>query len=183
MTPQQLRLLAGLLAMPEKESLAVLEELAVQNNWLSEPVQELKGISLGRWQAEHTQLFINGYPKTPCPPFESVYRHEMMNGPACSELESLYQSIGLEPIEGVPADYLGMMLECAAFLLELPPSSEAEEASNEPSVETKETAKTHFQTLWQTHLAKWVPKFANDLQQHSQLRLYQQLGLKLQALF
>lgn len=183
-TPQKLRILAGLLATPGEESLTVIEEIAKENHWLYESVQELKNISLEHWQAEHTQLFINGHPKTSCPPFESVYRHSMMNGPACSEIEQLYQSIGLEAVDDVPPDYLGIMLECAAYLLEqksLPPSEHLQEEAGD-LVHIEEIG-DYFQTLWQAHLAKWVPKFANDLQKHSQLRLYQQLGLKLKELF
>jgi len=59
-TPQKLRLLAGLLAKPGEDSLAALEEIAKENHWLYESVQQLKDISLEHWQGEHTQLFING---------------------------------------------------------------------------------------------------------------------------
>jgi len=177
-TPQQLRLFAGLLAMPSEESLVAIEEIAQQNHWLYESLPQLKSISLEHWQTEHTKLFINGHPETPCPPFESVYRHGIMSGQACCEIEQLYQSIGLEPVEDMPADYLGVMLECAAYLLEQK-SSATDLQSN--SGEIKKGA--NFQTLWQDHLAKWLPKFASDLQQHSQLHLYQQLGRQLKELF
>jgi len=115
-------------------------------------VQQLKDISLEHWQGEHTQLFINGHPETTCPPFESVYRHSVMNGPACNEIEQIYQSIGLEPVDDMLPDYLGVMLECAAYLLE----------QKLPTEQPQESGK-YFQTLWQDHLTKWVPKFANDL--------------------
>ncbi len=184
-TPQKLRLLAGLLAKPSEESLMAIEEIAQENHWLYDSLAELKEMSLEHWQAEHTQLFINGHPKTLCPPFESVYRHTMMNGPACGEIEQLYQSIGLETVADVPSDYLGIMLECAAYLLEQKsfPPSETENVNEDNLLHIEESAWKHFQTLWQDHLAKWVPRFANDLQKHSQLRLYQQLGLKLKELF
>ncbi len=172
-TPQQLRIFAVLLAKPSKDSLAILEEIAQENHWLYESVQELKQISLEDWQAEHTQMFINGYPETCCPPFESVYLHGIMNSPVCNQIEQIYQSVDLEPVDGVPADYLGMMLECAAYLLE-------QKNSQSSDIENRDQ---NFQTLWQEHLAKWVPNFANDLQKNSELRLYQQLGIKLKELF
>ncbi len=168
-TPQQLRLFAVLLAMPNEESLAVLEEITNENNWLNDSVSELKEMPLELWQAEHTRLFMSGRP-TCCPPYESVYINGIMNGPVCGELEQFYKSIGLESVEDVPSDYLGVMLECAAYLLE-------------QSLSLQNGEETHFQTLWQNHLAKWVPQFANDLQENSEIRLYQQLGLKLKELF
>ncbi|OAD21446.1 cytoplasmic chaperone TorD family protein [Candidatus Thiomargarita nelsonii] len=181
-TPQKLRLLAGLLAKPGEDSLAALEEIAKENHWLYESVQQLKDISLEHWQGEHTQLFINGHPETTCPPFESVYRHSVMNGPVCNKIEQIYQSIGLEPVDDMLPDYLGVMLECAAYLLEQKLPTEHPQEDVGDLVHIEETGK-YFQTLWQDHLAKWVPKFANDLQKHSELRLYQQLGLKLKELF
>jgi len=189
-TPQQLRLFAGLLAKPSEESLTAIEEIAQEHHWLYDSIQELKEMSLEHWQGEHTRLFVNGHPKTGCPPFESVYRQGVMNGPVCDEIELLYQESGLESVENVPPDYLGVMLECAAYLLEqksTTPSSEIlasqSNENNNNLIHLEEDAWQNFQILWQDHLTKWVPQFANDLEQQSELRLYQQLGSKLKELF
>ena len=189
-TPQQLRLFAGLLAKPGEESLTAIEEIAQEHHWLYDSIQELKEMSLEHWQGEHTRLFVNGHPKTGCPPFESVYRQGVMNGPVCDEIELLYQESGLESVENVPPDYLGVMLECAAYLLEqksTTPSSEIlasqSNENNNNLIHLEEDAWQNFQILWQDHLTKWVPQFANDLEQQSELRLYQQLGSKLKELF
>lgn len=155
--------------MPTEDSLEIIEELAQEQTWLQEAKTELASISLGNWQAEHARLFINGHPKICCPPFESAYRHGIMNGPSCHQIKQFYQSIGLEAVEGISPDYLGMMLECAAYLLE--------------QQSTDKEFATHWETLWQDHLKLWVPQFAEDLQRYSDLRLYQQLGLKLKELF
>lgn len=165
-TSKQLRLLAGLLAKPEQESLEILQELAQEYFWLQPAVAQLASLALEQWQGEHTHLFVNGHPQTCCPPFESVYRNKIMNGPACEELNVLYKSIGLEPYVELPPDYLGMILECAAYLLEQEPLNQ--EVWND---------------LWHVHLLEWVPKFANDLQKCSNLLLYQQLGQQLHLLF
>ncbi|NJO14372.1 MAG: molecular chaperone TorD family protein [Thioploca sp.] len=165
-TPDKLRLFAGLLASPSKDSLAVLIELTIENLWLQPAVVELQQMALDYWQAEHTRLFINGHPQTCCPPFQSVYRHGVMNGAICEDIERFYQSIGLETIDGLPPDYLGVLLECAAYLAEQQP------------VDVEQ-----WQQLWQNHIVPWVPRFAEDLQSHSELILYQQLGVKLKELF
>jgi len=160
-----LRLLAGLLAAPGEESLEALTELAKEHPWLQAAVNQLAELSLAQWQVEHTRLFVSGYPKTRCPPFESVYRHHVMNSYLCEEISKLYRAVGLEPVEGLFPDYLGTLLECAAYLWEQP----------------------HYQPyreiLWEQHIRSWVPRFADDLQQHSQLNLYQQLGHQLKELF
>ncbi|MCK5719359.1 MAG: molecular chaperone TorD family protein [Thiomargarita sp.] len=167
MDAQELRIFSLLLAVPNQESISILEEIVQENNWLNEAIEELKNISLESWQVEHTRLFVNGNP-TACPPFESVYRSKMMNGPAVIKLEKLYQQIGLEVAEDIPADYLGIILECAAYLLEQKTSI----------AETNQ----YSETLWQEHLIKWLPKFVQDLQEQSKLIIYQQLAVKLKEL-
>jgi TorA maturation chaperone TorD len=87
-------LFAGLLASPGEESLEIIEQWAEEYPWLQAPAAELKNWSLEWWQAEYTRLFINGYPKTVCPPFESVYCHGVMNAGPCDRLEDFYHSIG-----------------------------------------------------------------------------------------
>jgi TorA maturation chaperone TorD len=167
-TPHKLRLLAGLLAMPGEDGLAVIAELALTESWLLPAVAELTTApwNLHRWQGECTRLFINGHPKTVCPPFESSYIHGYQNGAACDELLHIYQYIGLQPQEDIFPDYLGIILEAAAYLAEQDPFD----------------AET-WELLWQPHVVRWVPRFAKDLQDHSHLQFYRLLGVKLQELF
>ncbi len=166
MTPDTLRVFAQLLGMPDKTALAVLSDLAQAYPWLQAAKDELQDISLEQWQGEHNRLFISGYPKTACPPFESFYRHGHLNGPAHMELENLYRKIGLEATDEIPADYLGTLLECAAYLLERKDSEERQ----------------WREELWQSHLHLWLPRFSADLQQHSRLCLYRILGERLAEL-
>lgn len=166
MEPQELRLLSGLLASPDGDSLAVLRELAGRHDWLRQPVMELESLPLGEWQAEHTRLFISGHPKTVCPPFESAFLGGAMFGAACDQIGDLYRRAGLEA-EGAPPDYLGTMLECAAHLLE----------------QQCEHSNGLFRELWQEHLAAWVPRFGTVLAEESGLELYRQLGWQLGSLF
>ena len=165
LTADNLRLLGGLLATPGKDSLETVKELATQHNWLLPAVDELSSLPLDQWQGEHTHLFLSGYPKTPCPPFESVYRNRRMNGPACTEVEDFYQRAGLQMnSDEVPADYLGTELECAAWLLD-----RGEQAL--------------WDELLEGHLKKWVGKFAVDLKTAATLKLYRSLGEQLAAIF
>jgi putative dimethyl sulfoxide reductase chaperone len=187
-TPQQLRLLAGLLAAPTENSLEVIAELTTEKHWLQEPLQELTTIPMDQWQAEYTRLFTNDKPV--CPPFESLYRQGILNGPLYSEIERIYQTIGLETVEGIPSDYLGAMLECGAYLLEQKSALFSYTSIRQKTEGEKKwvhlderSSQSVFQTLWQTHLAEWVPQFADDLQQHSEIDLYQKLGMKLKELF
>lgn len=164
-SPETLRLLSGLLSSPGSDSLAVLHELAGEYAWLAEPVAELEQTPLEEWQAEHGRLFISGHPKTACPPFESAFLGGTMFGAACDQLGDLYHRAGLQAA-GAPPDYLGTLLECAAYLLEQPCDHSSE----------------LLQELWREHVASWVPRYGAVLRKEGLLLLYRQLGLQLAGL-
>ena len=163
MSSKMLKLLAMLLGMPDQESLPILQEMLCEHGWLRPAVDELTGIPLDHWQAEHTRLFINGHPKTPCLPFESIYRHGRMDGPACVELGRLYDQAGVSPTGDLPADYLGTMLAFAAWLLE----------------QKTPEAEIQLEELQQKHFASWLPEFSDRLIQESHLQLYREMGGRL----
>ncbi len=160
---EQLRLLAGLLSMPDQDAREIIQGLAEQHPWLAEAAEELGSTPLEQWQGEYTRLFISGFPKTACPPYESAYRSGTMQGPTVAKLERLYAQLGMRSSE-MPTDYLGVMLECAALL---------EDGQQRPELR---------QRLWDEHLSRWLADFANDLSQQSELALYRALGLQLLGL-
>lgn len=160
--PNRLRTLAALLALPEDDALDLLRDMRSQLPWLESCLPELEQLPLEHWQAEHTRLFISAYPKVPCPPYESVYRQGIMKGVSASELADLYRRAGLRAVD-VPADYLGTMLDCAAYL--------------------KETGMNDlFEELVEEHFMLWVPSFARDLVDHAELDFYRTLGEQIGAL-
>jgi len=158
-----MRLLAGLLAAPGEESLAVLEALDGELRWLDQARRELAEMALDEWRAEHARLFINGFPCTPCLPFQSAHLDGLMPGPSTVAVNALYRQLGLE-IEDMFPDYLGAMLECAAYLADASPPQEAENI------------------LWRNHLLRWLPAYAETLQAESRLALYRGLGRELAML-
>jgi putative dimethyl sulfoxide reductase chaperone len=169
--PSHLRRLAMLLAMPETGALEALREIADQEPWLAEPIAELESLPLEHWQAEHTRLFVSGYPKTPCLPFESAYRQGNMGGTAALDLQGLYRRAGLEAGE-TPPDYLGTQLEFAAYLLDAGPGDGGTDCP----------AGVLAAELWDEHLCRWLPRFARDLQVNAESKLYRGLGERLARL-
>lgn len=161
--PNQLRIFAALLAMPEDDALDAVRDMQTSAPWLEPCVSELEQTPLDHWQAEHTRLFLSGYPKTPCPPFQSAYRQGIMGGTAAADLGGLYRRAGLKATD-VPADYLGAMLECAAYL--------EEQGMDDLLTE-----------LRAEHLERWIPGFGRDLEENARLGLYRDLGVRLRQLF
>jgi len=158
----RLRLFAILLASPERDSAEVLSELRIDHSWLKKACDQLAGFSLAHWQAEHTRLFVTGFPKTACPPFKSAYHGQGLHSSAAEDLAGFYRELGLFA-QDMPPDYLGTLLECWAFLIEQSHDGAAK-------------------TLWAEHLAPWLPRFASDLKESSQLELYRALADQLDAL-
>lgn len=159
---ERLDLLGALLAAPVEESRELLREFHPRHQWLGDPLEELSGLTLEEWQAEHTRLFVNGHPRTACPPFESAWVNGTMPGPATIEVARLYHAIGLEA-DGVAPDYLGTMLACAALLEE----------------QADAYARSVKKKLWREHLECWLPRFTQVLAEESHLSLYRALAEKL----
>ena len=59
------RAIGLLLAQPVEELAAVVAELATVNPWLEQAAREVAALPLDRWQAEHTRLFVCGFPHMP----------------------------------------------------------------------------------------------------------------------
>lgn len=161
----ELRMLASLLGAPESDAVAAVAGLAEQHPWLRRAADELQSLPLGEWQAEHTRLFISGYPTTPCPPFESAYLSGRLQGPQVETLGDLYRRLGLVA-DGASPDFLGTLLECAALVKADPRLEEA-----------------FWAELWDEHLARWLPRFCQDLQLESSLELYRALAQRLMECF
>lgn len=155
-------ILAGLLAQPGEESAVAVAEVAEDYPWLKEAAAELAALPLSDWQVEHTRLFINGQPKTCCPPFASVYCQGRMHGEKTLLAERLFQQLSFQANADLPADYLGSLLECLAWMLE-------QGVGESPAA----------RLLKDELLAPWLLPFALDLQQSSSLRIYRVLAERL----
>ena len=158
--PEELTLLAWLLGAPTPESPSLLGEAASRHPWLRQSAEALRHIALERWQSEHTRLFLNGYPETPCPPFQSAFRRGSFDGREADQLYHLYRQAGLVATPDLPADYLGTILEFGAWCLH----------HGEHSL---------WRTLHAAHIAGWVGDFAETLQRETRFPLYRVLAQRL----
>jgi len=156
---ERLRLAAGLLAAPGAEGPDALAGLAAAQPALADACAELAALPLDAWQAEHGRLFICGHPHTPCPPFAAAQLDGLMFGPTAGRLAAFYAELGLAA-DGAPPDYLGTLLECAAWLHET-------------------GAQAAVEQLWGNYLLPWLPGYAARLQEESALGLYRWLGQEL----
>jgi TorA maturation chaperone TorD len=116
-------------------------------------------------QAEYTRLFLNGYPRTVCPPYESVYLEQRMHGEATLAVAAKYAEweISVEP--GL-IDHLATELEFLAFL------ASAESLDNAISAEARKTS----DAFMQQNIRRWTPQFVADLKAGATMDCYRMVG-------
>lgn len=116
-------------------------------------------------QAEYTRLFINGYPDTPCLPYESVRLEQRMHGEASVAVQAEYQAWGLSVDAGL-IDHISTEFEYLAFLSSIP--------SAEPSLSAK--AEASFELFLREHLCRWVPALISELGRSAKMECYRSLS-------
>ncbi len=157
----ELRFCAACLAEPNTGALAALDLASVWQPWLGSAIRQLMHAGLDAWRGEHTRLFV--VPAL-APPFASAFREGGINGAASRAAEEFYATLGLATREGLPADYLGSLLECEAYLLENAAVQDAE-------------------AFRRTFIADWIERFVASLSEHSTLEFYRGLGERILALY
>ncbi|UWX57129.1 molecular chaperone TorD family protein [Chlorobaculum sp. MV4-Y] len=116
-------------------------------------------------QAEYTRLFINGYPHTVCPPYESVYLEKRMHGEATVAVAAAYAEWEMSVEPGL-IDHLATELEFLAFL------ASAESLNKAVSKDTRKA----MERFTRQHLCRWIPQLIADLKAGAKLDCYRILG-------
>ncbi len=122
-------------------------------------------------QAEYTRLFINGYPHTPCPPYESVYLEKRMLGQASIEVQALYQEWDMT-VEAGLTDHIATEFEFLSFLASAGRLKSVAKAAGDAS-----------ERFIKEHLNRWLPQFIVDLKTAAHLQPYKQLANLLEHAF
>ncbi len=138
-------------------------------------LEELRGeldrpdLDLHLLRSEHTRVFVTSAPRVPCPPYESVYRTEdrlVMSDHAIDVLNT-YREFGLDRAEDFRdlPEHVSAELEFMAYLTRL------EGAAPGAGVDPVEVASAELEFI-ETHLAAWIPPFADCVRQNSKHPLY-----------
>ncbi len=112
-------------------------------------------------QAEYTRLFINGYPNTPCPPYESVYLEKRMLGEASLKVQNAYNQWDMTVDSGL-VDHIATEFEFLAFLYS------AESINPAIGIEARNSSSLFIRE----HICRWVPKFIDDLNNSASIEAY-----------
>ncbi|MCZ7362058.1 MAG: molecular chaperone TorD family protein [Candidatus Methanoperedens sp.] len=106
---------------------------------------------------EYTRLFINATPKVPCPPYESMYRENVIMGDSTMDVMDSFSRAGLKVTENFRdlPDHVAVELE---FLYYLRNYGYTEE---------------HV-SFMKEHFSKWVPKFCEEVEKNDRIGFYRQ---------
>jgi TorA maturation chaperone TorD len=146
-----------------------LEDIEEHKSELHVLINLFKAENLETLQGEYTRLFITGYPKTPCPPYESVQLEGRIMGKAADAVEKIYKEWGMRVEPGI-LDHISTELEFCAFLLS---ASTLEE-------DTAIDAQEAYDAFKQNHLCVWLPGFLNKIQANADFQVYRQLAALVQ---
>ncbi|MWV54215.1 cytoplasmic chaperone TorD family protein [Chlorobium phaeovibrioides] len=122
-------------------------------------------------QGEYTQLFLNGYPTTPCVPYESVYLEKRMLGESSIGVQAAYSEWEMTVAPGL-IDHIATEFEFLAFLA----SAESMEGS------LAKDARTARETFMKEHLCRWMPRLAADMAKSARMEPYRILAAALKTI-
>ncbi len=166
------------LALLPCSSTGLLEGLNLIERYEAEA--SLKGVEAVHRElaVEYTRLFINAYPMVPCPPYESFYVDGGFLAQASTrEVAKLYVEAGyrLTPRFKDLPDHVAVELEFASLLLREPSPALRSTLNRDPPAQLKPR-------FIKEHLAKWVPAFANCVEENAKLNLYKGVAKVLKVL-
>ncbi|RLG58359.1 MAG: hypothetical protein DRN88_00940 [Candidatus Hydrothermarchaeota archaeon] len=121
-------------------------------------------------QREYVRLFITAK-NVPCPPYESAYRDEQRRLMVFTqEIIKKYRKAGLrisKKFKDLP-DHIAAELEFMYYLCYM------EEKFKEENKEKARKFQKMQKEFLEEHLAKWVPKFCDDVIRESKLEFYKE---------
>lgn len=124
-------------------------------------------------KVDFAKLFVGPY-KLLAPPYGSVYLEDgKLIGDSTMDVREWYEKEGLDIVIKDAPDHISMELEFMYFLITK--QIEAIKDSNLQEVQLNLKKQSSF---LQTHLARWLPGFAENMQQNAETEFYVQLSAK-----
>jgi len=158
---------------PKKELLVFLEEIEKDLKELdyrkytdinvNEIINALRQTDDNKLATEYVSLFINKYPKVPCPPHESYFRSESLYDPlVITDLNNFYSKMGLEPKNSF-GDHISNIFEYMFILLLSENITEEEKTKTERNFFLK-------------HIASWIMKLTECIKKNTREDYYNTLA-------
>ena len=158
--------------LPDEGFLQKVVDIAKADNYFAElsahvpPLAELESLKV-----DFARLFVGPY-KLLAPPYGSVYLEDgKLVGDSTMNVKMWYEKEGLDIVIKDAPDHITMELEFMYYLITK--QIEAIKDSNQQELQSYVPKQASF---LQVHLARWLPRFVEKVQQNAQAEFYVQLA-------
>jgi TorA maturation chaperone TorD len=120
---------------------------------------------------DFTRLFVGPF-KLLAPPYGSVYlEHNKFMGDSTIDVGKFYENEDLDIVIKDAPDHITMELEFMHYLV-----VKQNQATNEENLQNIQLYQQKQKTFLFSHLARWVPKFTENIQKYAQTEFYKKLA-------
>ncbi|MHC4882436.1 MAG: TorD/DmsD family molecular chaperone [Planctomycetota bacterium] len=120
---------------------------------------------------DFTRLFIGPF-KVLAPPYGSVYLEDgRMMGESTIDVRNWYEKDGLDVVLNDAPDHIAMELEYGYYLV-----VKQIQATNERNLQDFQHYQQKQKMFLCSHLARWLPRFAKNVQENAQTEFYRKLA-------
>ena len=129
------------------------------------------GLDLESLKIDFTRLFVGPF-KVLAPPYGSVYlENNQMMGESTIDVRNWYEKDGLDVVINDAPDHIAMELEFMYYLV-----VQQTQAANEENLQDIQLYQQKQKMFLCSHLARWVPPFAKNVQENAQTEFYRKLA-------
>ncbi|MBW8016453.1 MAG: molecular chaperone TorD family protein [Planctomycetes bacterium] len=122
-------------------------------------------------EVDFARLFVGPY-KLLAPPYGSFYLEDgKLMGDSTADVKVRYEKEGLDIVIKDAPDHIAMELEFMYFLI-----TKQIKAIEDSNLQEAQACLHKQSAFLQNHLVRWLPKFAENVQQNSQTKFYMQLS-------
>ncbi|MHC4395879.1 MAG: TorD/DmsD family molecular chaperone [Planctomycetota bacterium] len=127
-------------------------------------------IELASLKIDYTRLFVGPF-KLLAPPYGSVYLEDSrIMGESTIDVRNWYEKEGLDVVIKDAPDHIAMELEFIYYLV-----AKQTQATNEENFQDIQLYQQKQKSFLYSHLARWLPEFAKNVQENAQTEFYKEL--------
>ena len=128
-------------------------------------------LELESLKIDFTRLFVGPF-KVLAPPYGSVYLEDgKMMGESTIDVRNWYEKDGLDVVINDAPDHIAMELEFMYYLV-----AKQTQATNAGNLQDIQDCQRKQKMFLSSHLARWLPPFAKNVQENAQTTFYKKLA-------
>ena len=166
------KLLSECYYLPDNALIQKMVDIAQTNQFFAELCNCIPSeFELESLKIDYTQLFVGPF-KLLAPPYGSFYFEDSrIMGESTIDVRKWYEKEGLDVVIKDAPDHIAMELEFMYYLV-----AKQTQATNEQNLQNIQLYQQKQKTFLCSHLARWVPGFAENVQKYAQTEFYMKLA-------